>query len=85
MNAMAPTRPSELSDRRVRLATGPAAAAEARRQVRAAICTWDVPVDPSAAGAMTGRGEARLDDSGGSLSRKNSELDITMTPAGAVF
>ena len=53
MNAMAPTRPTELSDRRVRLATGPAAAAEARRQVRAAVCTWDVPVDPDAAVLLT--------------------------------
>ena len=49
MNAMAPTRPIELRQRRVRLATGPAAAAEARGQVRAAICAWDVPVDPDVA------------------------------------
>ena len=53
MNAMAPTRPTELSDRRVRLATGPAAAGEARGQVRAAICTWDVPVDPDVAVLLT--------------------------------
>jgi anti-sigma regulatory factor (Ser/Thr protein kinase) len=53
MNAMAPTRPTELSDRRVRLATGPAAAGEARSQVRAAICTWDVPVDPDVAVLLT--------------------------------
>ena len=53
MNTMAPTRPSELSDRRVRLAAGPAAAAEARRQVRAAICTWGVPVDPDVAVLLT--------------------------------
>ena len=46
MNAMALTRPAELHVCRVRLTTGPAAAAEARSQVRAAICTWDVPVDP---------------------------------------
>jgi anti-sigma regulatory factor (Ser/Thr protein kinase) len=49
MNAMAPTRPTELRQRRVRLATGPAAAAEARGQVRAAICAWDIPVDPDVA------------------------------------
>jgi anti-sigma regulatory factor (Ser/Thr protein kinase) len=53
MNAMAPTRPTELLWRRVRLTTGPAAAAEARRQVRAAICTWDVPVDPDVAVLLT--------------------------------
>jgi anti-sigma regulatory factor (Ser/Thr protein kinase) len=49
MNAMAPTRPTELHERRVRLATGPAAAGEARRQVQAAICAWDIPVDPDVA------------------------------------
>jgi anti-sigma regulatory factor (Ser/Thr protein kinase) len=53
MNAMAPTRPTELNWRRVRLTTGPAAAAEARRQVRAAICTWDLPVDPDVAVLLT--------------------------------
>ena len=45
MNAMAPTRPTELCGCRVRLTTGPAAAAEARSQVEAAICAWNVPVD----------------------------------------
>jgi len=49
MKALAPTRPTELNDRRVRLAAKPAAAAEARREVRAAICAWDVPVDPGVA------------------------------------
>lgn len=49
MKAMAPTRPTELQERRVRLATKPAAVAEARNQVQAAICAWDVPVDPSVA------------------------------------
>jgi anti-sigma regulatory factor (Ser/Thr protein kinase) len=53
MNAMAPTRPTELSDRRVRLATGPAAAGEARSQVRAVICAWGVPVDPDVAVLLT--------------------------------
>ena len=53
MNAMAPTRPTELHRRCVRLTTGPAAAAEARSQVRAAICIWDVPVDPSVAVLLT--------------------------------
>jgi anti-sigma regulatory factor (Ser/Thr protein kinase) len=53
MNVMAPTRPTELSGCRVRLTAGPAAAAEARGQVRAAICTWDLPVDPSVAVLLT--------------------------------
>ena len=53
MKAMAPTRPAELLCRRVRLTTGPAAAAEARSQVRAAICAWAVPVDPSVAILLT--------------------------------
>ena len=49
MNAMAPTRPTDLQSRRVRLTTGPAAAAEARCLVRTAIRSWDVPVDPDTA------------------------------------
>ena len=40
MNVMAPTRPTELRGYRVRLSAGPAAAAEARGHVRAAICAW---------------------------------------------
>jgi anti-sigma regulatory factor (Ser/Thr protein kinase) len=50
---MAPTRPSELHGCRVRLTTGPAAAAEARRQVRAAITAWDLPVDQDVAVLLT--------------------------------
>ena len=53
MNVMAPTRPTELRGYRVRLTAGPAAAAQARRQVRAAICTWDIPVDPDVAILLT--------------------------------
>ena len=53
MNAMAPTRPTQLHLHRVRLSTGPAAAAEARGQVRAAICAWDIPVDPGDAALLT--------------------------------
>jgi anti-sigma regulatory factor (Ser/Thr protein kinase) len=53
MNAMAPTCPTELHECRVQLTTGPAAAAEARRQVRAAICAWDVAVDPGVAVLLT--------------------------------
>jgi anti-sigma regulatory factor (Ser/Thr protein kinase) len=53
MNPMAPARPTELNVCRVRLAAGPAAAAEARSQVRAAICAWDAPVDVSVAVLLT--------------------------------
>jgi anti-sigma regulatory factor (Ser/Thr protein kinase) len=53
MNTMAPTRPTELPVCHVRLTTGPAAAGEARREVRAVICAWDVPVDPGLAALLT--------------------------------
>jgi len=53
MNVMAPTRPTELRGCRVRLTTGPAAAAEARGQVRAAIRAWEIPVDPDVAVLLT--------------------------------
>jgi anti-sigma regulatory factor (Ser/Thr protein kinase) len=53
MNTMAPTRPTELQICRFRLTAGPAAAAEARSRVRAAICAWDVPVDASVAVLLT--------------------------------
>jgi Histidine kinase-like ATPase domain len=53
MNVMAPTRPTQLRGRHVRLTAGPAAAAEARRQVRAAICAWAIPVDPDVAILLT--------------------------------
>ena len=53
MNAMAPTRPTELQGCRLRLAAGPAAPAEARRQVRAVIRAWDVRVDPDVAALLT--------------------------------
>jgi anti-sigma regulatory factor (Ser/Thr protein kinase) len=53
MNVMAPTRPTELREYRVRLTAGPGAAAEARRQVRAAIYAWDIPVDQDVAVLLT--------------------------------
>jgi len=62
MTTMAPPRPAERYERherherhgcRVRLATGPAAVAEARRRVRAAIASWQVPVDQDAALLLT--------------------------------
>jgi anti-sigma regulatory factor (Ser/Thr protein kinase) len=53
MNTTAPTRSIVPHRYRVQLAAGAAAAAEARGQVRAAICTWDVPVDPGLAVLLT--------------------------------
>jgi len=53
MNTMAPPRPTELDACRVRLTAGPAAAAQARRQVRATICAWRAPVDPDVAVLLT--------------------------------
>jgi anti-sigma regulatory factor (Ser/Thr protein kinase) len=49
MNVIAPTRPAELHACRVRLTAGPAAAAEARGRVLAAIRDWETPVDPDIA------------------------------------
>jgi anti-sigma regulatory factor (Ser/Thr protein kinase) len=53
MNAIAPTRPTELRVCRVRLSAGPAAAAEARGRVRAAVCAWEIPVDLGVAVLLT--------------------------------
>ena len=53
MITRAPIRPTDLHSRRFRLAAGPAAASEARDQVRAAIKTWNVPVDPDVAVLLT--------------------------------
>jgi anti-sigma regulatory factor (Ser/Thr protein kinase) len=53
MSMKAPPRTTELYARRVPLTTGPAAAAEARDQVRAVICAWDVPVDWDVAVLLT--------------------------------
>ncbi len=50
---MALTRPAELRQCRVRLGREPAAAAAARRQVRAVIRDWKVPVDPDIAVLLT--------------------------------
>jgi len=50
---MAQTRPTELYERRLRLAREPTAAAEARGQVRAVIRAWKVPVDPDIAVLLT--------------------------------
>jgi len=65
MTTMAPPRTAERHERhvrperdvrrgcRVRLATGPAAPAEARRRIRDAIRSWQVPVDLDAALLLT--------------------------------
>jgi serine/threonine-protein kinase RsbW len=53
MNTMAPPRPTELDACRVRLTVEPAAAAEARRQVLAAIRAWHARVDPDVAVLLT--------------------------------
>src|SRR5215831_16716186 len=54
MNAMATTtHPAEPRPRRVQLATGPTAPAEARTHVRTAIRNWEVPVDPYVAALLT--------------------------------
>jgi anti-sigma regulatory factor (Ser/Thr protein kinase) len=53
MDTMAPMRPTVQRPRRILLAAGPAAAADARSQVRAAIRAWDVPVDADTAVLLT--------------------------------
>ena len=53
MNTIAPIRPAVRRPLRLSLATGRAAAAEARSHVRAAIDAWGVPVDPYVAALLT--------------------------------
>jgi anti-sigma regulatory factor (Ser/Thr protein kinase) len=53
MTTTAPPRPAERHGFRVPLATGPTAAAEARRRVRAAVRSWPVPVDLDVALLLT--------------------------------
>jgi len=50
---MTQTRPTELHHRRILMTRRPAAAAEARGQVRAIICAWELPVDPDIAVLLT--------------------------------
>lgn len=52
MDTMA-RRPTVQRPRRISLATGPAAPAEARRQILAAIFAWDIPVDLDTAVLLT--------------------------------
>ena len=53
MDTMTPIRPTLQRARLISLTAGPAAAAEARSQVRAAIHAWDVPVDLATAVLLT--------------------------------
>ncbi|HEY5984762.1 MAG TPA: ATP-binding protein [Streptosporangiaceae bacterium] len=54
MDTMTPIRPTvQLRSRRILLTAAPAAAAEARSQVRAAVHAWDVPADASVAVLLT--------------------------------
>ncbi|ERR1700678_1481014 len=53
METMAPIRPTAQTSRHIMLRAGPAAAAEARHQVKAVICAWAVPVDESLAALLT--------------------------------
>ena len=53
MTTTAPPRPAERHGFRVPLTTGPAAAGEARRRVRAAIRSWPVPVEEDVALLLT--------------------------------
>jgi len=53
MNSIAPARPAELHQRRVRLIRQPAAAGQARDHVRAALRSWQVPVDPDVVVLLT--------------------------------
>jgi anti-sigma regulatory factor (Ser/Thr protein kinase) len=53
MDTMAPIRSTVQRSHCISLIAEPAAAAEARSQVRAAIDVWDVPVDPLVAALLT--------------------------------
>ena len=53
MDTIALIRPTVQRERRISLTAGPAAAGAARRQVRAAIYNWNVPVDPPTAELLT--------------------------------
>ena len=53
MNTIAPIRPAARRARRISLSAGPLAPARARRQVRAAIYAWDIPVEETTAVLLT--------------------------------
>jgi hypothetical protein len=62
MTTIAPSRPAELPGLPVRLTAGPAAVAEACRQVRAALDLWHAPVDPDIAVRVDVHGSAIASD-----------------------
>ena len=76
METTTPIRPTRQQQhlRRISLAVGPSAAAEARTEVRAAILAWDLPVDESVAVLLTSElvTNAIRHDAGGTVT-----LDIT--------
>ncbi len=53
METTLPIRLPQRLERQALLAAGPAAPAAARSEVEAAICSWEVPVDPSIAQLLT--------------------------------
>src|SRR5258706_16383361 len=53
MDTMTAIRSTVHRPRHIPLTAGPAAAGEARGQVRSAIAAWDVPVDPATAALLT--------------------------------
>jgi anti-sigma regulatory factor (Ser/Thr protein kinase) len=53
MDTMTATRSTVHRPRHITLTAGPAAAGEARSQVRSAIAAWDVSVDPAVAALLT--------------------------------
>ena len=53
MDTMTATRSTMQRPRHITLTAGPAAAGEARSQVRSAIEAWDVPADPAVAALLT--------------------------------
>ncbi len=85
---MAPTRPTELHQHRLRLTREPIAVAEARRQVRAAVDAWRVPVDPDIAVLLTSdlvtsvimRGDGETIMLGVRCSRSYLRVDVCDTP-----
>lgn len=69
MKAMAPIRPSQLHQCRLRLPATPVAAAQARKEVSDAIAAWDLAIDRDAAVLLTSElvANAVLHDGGGTI------------------
>jgi hypothetical protein len=77
MNTMVLTRPAERHGRLLRLPAEPGAAAEARRQVRADLLGWQVPVDQDIAILLTSDlvTDALRQQAGGSITLALSAAD----------